>query len=64
MPIEIVSPAYHFCCSGRRKRFCFHSGEGSTPSASPSMSMPVRAPKPKGARKRAIASMPRSLESM
>src|SRR5438552_14896155 len=47
MPIEMVSPAYHFCCSGRLKRFIFHSGEGSTPVASPCRSMPVRSPKPK-----------------
>jgi hypothetical protein len=32
---------YHFCCSGFLKRFFFHSCEGSTPSDSPSRSMPV-----------------------
>jgi hypothetical protein len=42
MPIEIVSPANHFCCSGRLKRRFFHSGDGNTPSDSPSMSTPVR----------------------
>ena len=64
MPIEIVSPAYHFCCSGRRKRLVFHSGEGSTPSASPCRSMPVFAPKPKCFMKPAMASIPMSFASM
>ena len=64
MPIEMVSPAYHFCCSGLRKRFCFHSGEGSTPVASPSRSMPLFAPKPNFPMKPAMASMPMSLASM
>jgi hypothetical protein len=41
----------------------FHSGEGSTPVASPGRSMPVRSPKPKGAMKPAMPSMPRSLAS-
>jgi hypothetical protein len=47
MPIEIVSPGYQRCCSGRRKRFIFHSGEGSTPGTSPCRSMPVFEPSPK-----------------
>ncbi len=64
MPIEMVSPAYQLCCSGRLKRAIFHSGEGSTPVASPSRSMPVRAPKPKRCMKPAMASMPMSLASM
>ncbi len=42
MPMLTVSPAYHFC----PERCHFHSCEGASPGSSPSISMPVRAPKP------------------
>jgi hypothetical protein len=31
MPMEMVSPPNHFCCSGFWRKRRFHSGEGSTP---------------------------------
>ena len=55
MPTLMVSPGNHFCCAGFLKRFTFHSGEGSTPTNSPSTSMPVFAPKPNWPMKRAMA---------
>ncbi|KAF1063537.1 hypothetical protein LvStA_02178 [Burkholderia gladioli] len=60
----MVSPSYHFCSAGLRKVFFFHSGEGSTPRASPWMSMPVIWPKPNGFMKLAMLVTPRSRASM
>ncbi|MCG3190583.1 MAG: hypothetical protein LKCHEGNO_03333 [Burkholderiaceae bacterium] len=63
MPNEIVSPAYHFCISGRLYALRFHSVDGSSPVTSPSMSMPVLRPKPNGDNCSYIRSTPISLAS-
>src|SRR5258708_30737804 len=55
MPTLMVSPGNHLCCPGVLNRFIFHSGDGSTPTNSPSISIPVRLPKPNWPMKRAIS---------
>ena len=58
MPKFTVSPGNQTWSAGLAKVFAFHSLEGRIPDFSPLMSMPVVLPKPKGARKVAMRSMP------
>ena len=59
MPMLMVSPGYQSCL----KRRHFQARDGSTPIASPAMSMPVRLPKPSIPMNSEMASILRSLAS-
>jgi hypothetical protein len=58
MPTLMVSPGNQTWNSGLLYARFFHSVEGTMPSRSPSISMPVAAPRPNFERKPAILSMP------